>query len=156
MRSRSTSTSSTDHAPVPQPTANPAPVEIGKVGRAHGVRGDLYVTLLTDRTERLDPGARVLVGQTWHVVQQRRPAGTRWLVHLEGDDSTEEILGRMKEILRDEIERTERSLVIAERDSRLGYECEQDYVYTPYVLREKIRLLKDALNNQVPSYESGK
>ncbi|MCA9414369.1 MAG: hypothetical protein KC944_24365, partial [Candidatus Omnitrophica bacterium] len=75
------------------------------------------------------------------------------LVHLEGDDSTEEILGRMKEILRDEIERTERSLVIAERDSRLGYECEQDYVYTPYVLREKIRLLKDTLNDQVPSYE---
>ncbi|MCB9766702.1 MAG: hypothetical protein H6752_00790 [Candidatus Omnitrophica bacterium] len=75
------------------------------------------------------------------------------LVHLEADDPSENILGRMKEILRDEIERTERSLVIAERDSRLGYECEQDYVYTPYVLREKIRLLKDTLNDQVPSYE---
>lgn len=74
---------------MPQPPQAPAPVEIGKVGRAHGVRGDLYVDLLTDRTERLDPGARVLVGQTWHVVQQRRPAGTRWLVHLEGvDDRT--------------------------------------------------------------------
>ena len=74
---------------MPQPTANPAPVEIGKVGRAHGVRGDLYVTLLTDRTERLDAGARVMVGEDWHVVLHRRPAGTRWLVHFEGvDDRT--------------------------------------------------------------------
>ncbi|MCB1271247.1 MAG: 16S rRNA processing protein RimM [Microthrixaceae bacterium] len=74
---------------MPEPTQDPSPVEIGKVGRAHGVRGDLYVDLLTDRTERLDPGARVLVGQTWYVVQHRRAAGTRWLVHFEGvDDRT--------------------------------------------------------------------
>ena len=74
---------------MPQPPQAPAPVEIGKVGRAHGVRGDLYVDLLTDRTERLDPGARVMVGEDWHVVLHRRPAGTRWLVHFEGvDDRT--------------------------------------------------------------------
>ena len=59
-------------------------LEVGKIGRAHGVRGDLYVDLLTDRTERVAPGARLQAKGKWLTVQTARPAGTRWLVHFEG------------------------------------------------------------------------
>lgn len=59
-------------------------VEVGHIGRAHGVRGDLYVDLLTDRTERLAVGARVQARDKWLTVEAARPAGTRWLVHFAG------------------------------------------------------------------------
>ena len=39
-------------------------IEIGRTGRAHGVRGDIAVMLHTDRAERLAPGACLLVGDT--------------------------------------------------------------------------------------------
>ena len=55
------------------------------------------------------------------------------------------LLGRMKSILREEIARTELSLLAATRDSRLGFQQETDYVYTPYVLREKLTCLRNAL-----------
>ena len=61
-------------------------LEVGRIGRAHGVRGALYVSLLTDRTERLATGARLQVqGRgTWLTVESARPAGTRWLVQFAG------------------------------------------------------------------------
>lgn len=64
-------------------------VEVGRTFRAHGVKGDLAMMLITDRTERLEPGSRLLVGSTWLTVAAARDAGTRWLVHFEGiDDRT--------------------------------------------------------------------
>lgn len=39
-------------------------------------------------------------------------------------------------------DRTRASLETARRDSRLGYEWENDYFYTPYVLVEKLRQLE--------------
>ena len=72
------STSSTDHLR-----------EIGRSRRAHGVRGDLSVDLLTDRTERLAKGARVQLRGNWYTVASARRAGQHWLVHFEGvDDRT--------------------------------------------------------------------
>ena len=65
-----------------------------------------------------------------------------------------EILDQMENILRDEITRTEQSLLSAERDSRLGFQFEQDYVYTPYSLKEKLGVLKETLNVQLPAYRS--
>ncbi|MGB8858170.1 MAG: ribosome maturation factor RimM [Ilumatobacteraceae bacterium] len=59
-------------------------VEVGHIGRAHGVRGDLYIDLLTDRTERVAVGARLRVRGTWLTIETARPAGTRWLVHFAG------------------------------------------------------------------------
>ena len=55
------------------------------------------------------------------------------------------LLVRMTAILRDEIDRTELSLWAASHDSRLGFQQESDYVYTPYSLREKLKCLRDAL-----------
>jgi 16S rRNA processing protein RimM len=78
MASKSTSTLSTD-----------ALREVGRVGRAHGVLGELYVSLITDRVERLAPGARLLAGSHWLTVVESRRQQQRWLVRFDGvDDRT--------------------------------------------------------------------
>ncbi|MEI7547400.1 MAG: ribosome maturation factor RimM, partial [Actinomycetota bacterium] len=58
-------------------------LEIGRLGRAHGVRGEIYVDLLTDRSERLAVGARVKAGDKWLTVAAARRASDRWLVRFE-------------------------------------------------------------------------
>lgn len=58
--------------------------EVGRIGRAHGVRGQVYVDLLTDRDERVAVGARLKAGEKWLTVTSARPAGSRWLVQFEG------------------------------------------------------------------------
>jgi 16S rRNA processing protein RimM len=60
--------------------------EVGRIGRAHGVHGGLYVSLITDRHERLAPGARVLAGTAWLTVLESRQQQHRWLVRFEGID----------------------------------------------------------------------
>lgn len=75
----------------------------------------------------------------------------RFQLAKEKDKNTfEKILDRMENILKDEIERTELSLLAATRDSRMGFQFEQDYVYTPYSLTEKLEVLTETLNNQLP------
>jgi len=61
------------------------------------------------------------------------------------------ILDRMERLLRQEIARTKLSRLAATRDSRLGFQFEQDYVYTPYSLDEKLRVLRQALREQIPA-----
>jgi len=61
-------------------------------------------------------------------------------------------LDRMAAVVKDEIARAEASFEAARRDSRLGYEWEQDYIYTPGIIREKIVLLKDIAHRQIPAY----
>ena len=65
------------------------------------------------------------------------------------------ILDQMERIVYDEIARTELSLIAATHDSRLGFQFEQDYVYTPYSLREKLVILKETLNTQLKMARSG-
>lgn len=55
-------------------------LEIGRVGRAHGVRGAVMVTLSTDRTERLAPGSRLQCRGEWLTVASATPHTRRWLV----------------------------------------------------------------------------
>jgi 16S rRNA processing protein RimM len=63
--------------------------EVGRIGRAHGVRGELYVSLITDRVERLAPGASLLAGERELVVATSRQANGRWIVTFAGiDDRT--------------------------------------------------------------------
>jgi hypothetical protein len=62
-----------------------------------------------------------------------------------------DILDRMEKIVREEIIRTELSLLAATRDSRLGFQFEQDYVYTPYSLKEKLGVLEQTLNKHLPN-----
>lgn len=84
MAPKSTSTSSTTNPSVDEPVR-----EIGRVGRAHGVRGELSVELITDRTERLDVGAQVRVGDDWKTIRASRNTAKHWLVAFDGiDDRT--------------------------------------------------------------------
>jgi hypothetical protein len=63
-----------------------------------------------------------------------------------------DLLQTMTGLLREERERTQSSREAACRDSRLGYEWEQDYIYTPDTIEEKLKLLDGTLNNQIPAY----
>jgi 16S rRNA processing protein RimM len=63
--------------------------EVGRIGRAHGVNGQLYVSLITDRVERVAAGARLLAGSQWLTVVESRQQQQRWLVRFDGvDDRT--------------------------------------------------------------------
>lgn len=59
------------------------------------------------------------------------------------------ILEQMEFLLKEEIARTRLSLLAASRDSRLGFQFEQDYVYTPYSLQQKLELLDETLHVQL-------
>lgn len=61
-------------------------LEVGKIGRPHGVRGDLFVDLTTDRTERVAVGARLHIRDRWYTIVESHRSNQRWRVHLEGVD----------------------------------------------------------------------
>jgi 16S rRNA processing protein RimM len=64
-------------------------LEIGVVRRPHGVRGDTYVDLWTDREDRLAVGSRLWAKGAWRTVVSAKHLPQRWLVHFEGfDDRT--------------------------------------------------------------------
>jgi 16S rRNA processing protein RimM len=62
---------------------------IGRIGRPHGVKGEVYVSLTTDRVERLAPGSVLRAGERDLVVTASRPHQDRWLVWFEGVASRE-------------------------------------------------------------------
>lgn len=65
-------------------------LEVGRIGRPHGLGGEVSVLLSTDRTERVAPGAQLDTDRGPMVVRTARPHGGRWLVHFEGvDDRTD-------------------------------------------------------------------
>jgi 16S rRNA processing protein RimM len=69
---------------------------VGRVGRAHGLRGEVAVTFSSNRPERAAPGAVLFAGDRELVVDAARPHQGRMLVHFEGvDDRTaaERLLG---------------------------------------------------------------
>jgi len=72
-------------------------LEVGRIGRAHGVRGDVLVHLTTDRVERLNPGSRLKAGERWLTVTAASRSNDRWRVHFDGvdDRSAAEALTRV-------------------------------------------------------------
>ena len=65
-------------------------LEVGRIVKPHGLRGDVIVDLVTNRTERLDPGT-VLDGgaRTFEVVRASQHKG-RWIVTFHGVNSIDE------------------------------------------------------------------
>jgi hypothetical protein len=61
------------------------------------------------------------------------------------------IIDNLEKIVKDEIERTVLSLIAARHDSRLGFQQECDYVYTPYSLQEKLKILQNVLDKELPA-----
>lgn len=82
-------------------TTQPPPdglLEVGRIGKPHGVHGDLFVTLTSDVDERRSVGATFTVvsatGQRVLVVESARPQKDRFVVHFAGvdDRSAAEVL----------------------------------------------------------------
>lgn len=63
-------------------------LEVGRIDKAHGLHGEVIVTLSTDRTERLAPGAELFHDDRVLTVVSSRPHQHRFLVKFA------EIVGR--------------------------------------------------------------
>jgi 16S rRNA processing protein RimM len=59
-------------------------LEVGRVARPHGVRGEVVVVLTTDRNERVAPGSRLQTRGGELLVEASRPFGDRHLVRFSG------------------------------------------------------------------------
>jgi 16S rRNA processing protein RimM len=55
---------------------------VGRIDRAHGLRGEVVVTLTTNRLERLDPGARLYAGDAMLTVEWAQPHQGRFIVRF--------------------------------------------------------------------------
>jgi 16S rRNA processing protein RimM len=55
-------------------------LEVGRVVKPHGLRGEVVVELVTDRTERLDPGSVLEVATGHLTVERSRPYAGRFIV----------------------------------------------------------------------------
>jgi 16S rRNA processing protein RimM len=60
-------------------------LEVGRVTKAHGLKGEVVIDLVSDYPEvRLAPGSRLWTGEQELVVRSSRPFQQRWLVRVEG------------------------------------------------------------------------
>ena len=57
-------------------------LEVGRINKPHGLKGEIVVSLTTNRTERLDPGAILYAGERKLTVDSSRPNGHRFLVRF--------------------------------------------------------------------------
>lgn len=65
-------------------------LEVGRIDRAHGLKGEVVVSLTTNRLERLEPGATLWAGPTALTVAASKPNAHRFIVRLEGITSREQ------------------------------------------------------------------
>lgn len=69
----------------PTPEIDTPPLlEIGRIARSHGLRGDVVVKLTTDRLERVAPGAELVADGRTLLVQSSRPHQTGFIVSFGG------------------------------------------------------------------------
>ncbi len=66
-------------------TDGPTLLEVGRIGRPHGLKGEVVVDFVTDRTaERAAPGAELFIDGEPIEVATARPHQQRWLVRFVG------------------------------------------------------------------------
>jgi 16S rRNA processing protein RimM len=70
--------------------SRPTLLEVGRIGRAHGLRGEVVVSLTTDRLERVAPGAVLVTDAGELEVRASRPHQGRWIVAFAGQDNRED------------------------------------------------------------------
>lgn len=64
-------------------------LEVGRIGRAHGLHGEVAVMPITNREERFAPGSTLYLDDRALVIASARPHQDRWLIRFEGvDDRT--------------------------------------------------------------------
>lgn len=59
-------------------------LEIGRVGRPHGLRGEIVATITSDRPERTAVGAMWFLDDEPVRITSIRPHKNRWIVHFDG------------------------------------------------------------------------
>jgi 16S rRNA processing protein RimM len=59
-------------------------LEVGRIVKAHGLRGEVIVTLVTDRVERLAPGVRLTTDRGELEVEESHPHQHRFRVAFAG------------------------------------------------------------------------
>jgi 16S rRNA processing protein RimM len=79
----STSSSSTDRTVTLR-------LEVGRITRSHGLRGEVVVALTTNRVERVEPGSVLHAGDRPLVVVASKPQQDKWLVVFDGLSSRED------------------------------------------------------------------
>ena len=65
-------------------------LEVGRVKKAHGLRGEVIVSLITDRSERVAPGALLVTGDRTLEVEASRPHQKHFIVSFVGVLSRED------------------------------------------------------------------
>lgn len=71
-------------------------LEIGHIGKPHGLRGELAVTITSDRPERTEIDAIWIIGDTPMRIRTIRPHRNRWIVgfhEIDDRDAAEELTG---------------------------------------------------------------
>ena len=62
----------------------PALLEVGRIGKAHGLRGEVSVLMVSDRPERVAPAAVLSTARGDLVVEHSRPHQGRYIVKFAG------------------------------------------------------------------------
>ena len=72
---------------------SPAPdlLEVGRVGKSHGLRGEVSVVWSTNMVEeRSTPGTKLMADNAWLTVEAARPHQDRWLLRFDGVESRDQ------------------------------------------------------------------
>jgi 16S rRNA processing protein RimM len=64
-------------------------LEVGRIHKAHGLAGDVVVSLSTNRHERVDSGAVLYAGERCLTVGSSKPHGHRFIVRFAGVNGRE-------------------------------------------------------------------
>jgi 16S rRNA processing protein RimM len=74
----------TDDDPASDDPAEHELLEVGRIVKPHGLKGDVIVALTTNRDERVAPGARLRAGERDLRVERSAPHRGRFIVTFEG------------------------------------------------------------------------
>jgi 16S rRNA processing protein RimM len=61
-----------------------ARLEVGRVGRPHGLAGEVTAVFISQRPERTEPGAILFAGDRELVIETARPHRQGWIIRFEG------------------------------------------------------------------------
>jgi len=65
-------------------TDDPVLLEVGRVGRAHGLRGEVHIVAVSNVAARFAAGSRLFVGDRPLVVESARASGSGWVTRFSG------------------------------------------------------------------------
>ena len=61
-----------------------ARLEVGRIGKPHGLGGEVTAVFISQRPERTEPGATLFAGDRALVIETARPHRQGWIIRFEG------------------------------------------------------------------------